>query len=113
MPALQAGCRWFEPGTGHRCSHHCRCACNDRFFLLGHASTHEQYCVDSRYIYAAYYADSAIGGTGLDGAGAKKNFIVGTSEADAVVARSNYSSWINGGLNSIARAGINGDAVNR
>lgn len=43
----------------------------------------------------------------------RKNFIVGTSDADAIVARSNYLYWINGELNSIARAGINGDNVNQ
>jgi hypothetical protein len=46
--------------------------------------------VDSRYIYIANYADGTIGRTRLDGTGAKTNFIVGTSEADAVVAHSNY-----------------------
>jgi hypothetical protein len=49
----------------------------------------------------------------LDGTGAKKNFITGTSEADAVVARSDFLYWINGGFNSIARSNINGSNVDQ
>jgi len=57
--------------------------------------------------------DGTIGRTLLDGTGAKKNFITGTSEADAVVARSDFLYWINGGFNSIARSNINGSNVDQ